>query len=174
MILNTSTKYPLPVQRPAPEASVQSDGVIGEHLAGENSPSSECDPSPRHAAVDTGSEEPGAPPQSPAISTGSGPRASRAETQIMEEEEVFPFGTSMNGFLRSNRTSTEQECNLLQSDVGVNDNKVQTEVGMDGSNDATTQQAAVREESVSHTEKRQRTTAWATEQNKLFDRGRLL
>ena len=94
----------------------------------------------------------------------------------MEEEEIFLFETSMNGFLRSNYTSTEQECLLLQSDVGVNDNKVQPEVGMDNSNDATTQQAAVREEFVSPTEKLQQqgTTAWATEQNKQFDRGRLL
>ena len=78
MILNT--KYQLPVQRSAPETSVQPDSVIREHRAGENSPSSECDPSPRRAAVDTGSEKPGTPPQSPAISTGSGPGASRAET----------------------------------------------------------------------------------------------
>ena len=57
MILKTS--YPFPVRRPAPETSVQPDDVIGEHRAGENSPSSQCDPSPRRAAVDTGSEEPG-------------------------------------------------------------------------------------------------------------------
>ena len=174
MILNT--KNPLPVRRPAPETSVQPDDVIGEHRAEENGPSSQCDPSPRRAAVDTGSEEPGTPLQSPAISTGSGPGALRAETQIMEEEEIFPFETSMDGFLRSNCTSTEQECNLLHSDVGVNDNKVQPEVGMDDSNDATSQQAAVREEFVSPTEKRQQqgTTAWASEQNKQFDRGRSL
>ena len=42
----STTKYPLPVRRPAPETSVQPEGVIGEHPAGENSPSSECDPSP--------------------------------------------------------------------------------------------------------------------------------
>ena len=36
MMLNT--KYYLPVQRPAPETSVQPDGMIGEHRAGENSP----------------------------------------------------------------------------------------------------------------------------------------
>ena len=174
MILNT--KYPLPVQRPAPETSVQPDGVIGEHRAGKNSPSSECDPSLRRAAVDTGSEEPGTPPQSPVISTGSGPGASRAETQIMEKEETFPFETSMDGFLRSNCTSTEQECILLQPDVGVNDNKVQPEVGMDDRNGATTQQAAVCEEFVSPTEKRkqQGTTAWATEQHKQIDKGRSL
>ena len=107
MILKTND--PLPVRRPAPETSVQSDDVIGEHRAGENSPSSQCDPSPRRAAVDTGSEEPGASPRSPAIGTGSGPGVSRAETQ-MEEEEIFSFETSMDVFLHSNRTSTEQEC----------------------------------------------------------------
>ena len=77
MILET--EYQLPVLRPAPETSVQPDSVIREHRAGENSPSSECDPSPRRTAVYTGSEEPGTPPQSPVISTGS-PGASRAET----------------------------------------------------------------------------------------------
>ena len=63
--------------------------------------SSQCDPSPRRAAVDTGSSEepgtpqrspaistgpvePGTPPQSPAISTGS-PRTSQAATQMEEE-----------------------------------------------------------------------------------------
>ena len=140
MILNT--KYQLTAQRPAPETRVQPDGVIREHRAGENSPSSECNPSPRRAAVDTGSEEPATPPQSPAISTGSGPGASQAETQM---EEVFPFETSMGGFLRSNFTSMEQEYILPQSNVGVSDNRVQPEVGMDDNNNATTQQAAVRE-----------------------------
>ena len=33
--------------------------------------SSRCDPSPRRAAVDTGSEEPGTPPRSPTIGRGS-------------------------------------------------------------------------------------------------------
>ena len=80
----------------------------------------------------------------------------------------------MDGFLRSNFTSIEQEYILLQSNVGVNDNRVQPEVGVDDNNDATTQQAAVREELVSLTEKRQGTTAWATEQHKQFDRGRSL
>ena len=161
MILNT--KYQLSVQRPAPGTPVQPDDVIGEHRAGENSPSSECDPSPRRAAVTTGSEKPGTPLQSPAIGTGSEePGASRA-----------PFETSMDGFLRSNFTSMEQEYILLQSNVGVNDNRVQSEVGMDDDNNATTQQAAVREEFVSPTEK-QGTIAWATEQNKQFDRDRSL
>ena len=91
------TKYPLPERRPAPETSVQPDDVIGEHRAREKSPPSQSNPSPRRAAVDTGSEEPGTPPRSPAIDTGSGPGVPRAETQ-MEEEEIFPFETSMEGF----------------------------------------------------------------------------
>ena len=158
------TKHQLPAQRPAPKTPVQLDDMIGEHRAVENSPSSECNPSPRRAAVDTGSEEPGAPLQSPAIGTGSEePGASRA-----------PFETGMDGFLRSNLTSMEQECTLLQSNVRVNDNRVQPEVRMDDNNYTTTQQAAVREEFVTPTEKRQGTTTWATEQHKQFDRGRFL
>ena len=162
MILNT--KYQLPVQRPAPETP-EPDDMIGEYRARENSQSPECDASPRRAAVDTGSEEPGTLQQSPAISKGSRPGASRAETLM--EEEIFPFETSMDGFLRSNLTSMEQECAFLhQPDVGVDDDEKETTT--------TTQQAAVREEFVSHTEKRQGTTAWATEQHKQFDRGRSL
>ena len=159
--------------------------------------SSQCDPSPRRAAADTGSEEPGTPQQSPAISTGSGepgtpqqspaidtgsekpgtplkspaistgsgPEASRVETQM--KEEIFPFETSIDGFLHSNFTSTEQESVLLhQQDVGVDDDEKETT--------NTFQQAAVREEFVSPTEKQQGTTAWATEQHKQFDRGRSL
>ena len=169
------TNYPLTVRRPAPETSVQPDDVIGEHRVGENSPSSQCDPWSRRTVIDTGSEEPGTPSRSPAIGTGSGPGVLRAETQ-MKKEEFFSFETSMDGFLRSNCTSTEQECILLQSDVGVNDNKVQPEVGMDDSNDATIQQADAREEFGRLTKMRQRqgTTAWAAEQNKQFERGRSL
>ena len=44
MILKTN--YPRTVRRPAPETSVQPDDVIGEHRAGEDSASSQCDPSP--------------------------------------------------------------------------------------------------------------------------------
>ena len=76
--------------------------------------------------------------------------------------------------MSSNFTSMEREYILLQSNVGVNDNRVQPEVGMDDNNNATTQQAAVREEFVSPTEKRQGTTAWATGQHKQFDRRRSL
>ena len=140
--------------------------------------SSQCDSSPRRAAVDTGSEEsgtpqqspaistgpvePGTPPQSPTISTGS-PRASHAATQM--EEEISPFKSSMDGSLNQNFTSTEQESALLhQQDVGVDDDEKETT--------ATTQQAAVREELVSYTEERQGTAAWTTMQHKLFDRSR--
>ena len=99
--------------------------------------SSQCDPSPRRAAVDTGSEEPGTPPQSPAIGTGSEePGASRV-----------PLKTSIDGFLNPNFTSTDQECALLhQPDVGVDDDEKETT--------ATSQQSAVREEFVSPTKKR--------------------
>ena len=47
---------------------------------------------------------------------------------------------------------------------------------MDDINDATTQQAAAREEFARLTKMRQRqgTTAWAAERNKQFDRGRSL
>ena len=72
----------------------------------------------------------------------------------------------MDSFLRSYCTSIEREYILLhQPDVGVDDEKETT---------ATSQQATVREEFASPTEKRdqQGTTAWATEQNKQFDRGR--
>ena len=135
MILKS--EYQLPVLRPVPEISVQPDSVIGEHRAGENSTSSECDPSPRRAAVVTRSEEPGTPPHSPAISTGSRPKVSQAEMQM--EEEIFSFATSKDVFLRSKCTSLEEDYILLQ---------VQPEVGMDDSNNANTSQAAAREESV--------------------------
>ena len=120
MILKS--KYELPVLRPAP-TSVQPDGVIGEHRAGGHSQSSECDPSPQRAAVDTGSEEPATPPQSPAISTGSEPEASRAETQTMEQEYIL-IQSREYIFLRLNFASTGQESALLhQQDVGIDDDK---------------------------------------------------
>ena len=60
----------------------------------------------------------------------------------------------------------EQECALLnQLDVGVDDDEKETTT--------TTQQVAVREEFVSPAEKRQGTTAWATEPHKQFDRAGL-
>ena len=140
--------------------------------------SSQCNLSPPRAAVDTESEEPGTPqqspaistgpvepetpPQSPAISTGS-PGASHAALQM--EEEISNFESSMDGSLNQIFTSTEQESALLyKQDVGVDDDEKETTT--------TPEQAAVREEFVSYTEERQGTTAWATKQHKLFDRGR--
>ena len=71
----------------------------------------------------------------------------------MEEEELFSPETSMDSFLYSNITSPEQEYILFKSDIGVDDN-----------NEATSQQAAVREEFATPTKKPQQrgTTAWAT------------
>ena len=162
MILKS--EYQLPVLRPVPEISVQPDSVIGEHQAGENSTSSECDPSPRRAAVVTRSEEPGTPPHSPAIITGSGPEVSQVETQM--EEEFFSFVSNRDVFLRSKCTSLEEDYILLQ---------VQPEVGMDDSNNANTSQAATREESARlRFGQQQRMAAWSTDQSKQFDRGRLL
>ena len=165
MILKS--EYQLRVLRPVPEISVQPDSVIGEHRAGENSTSSECDPSPRNAAVVTRSEEPKTPPHSPAIITGLGPEVSQVETQM--EDEIFSFEASTDGFSNQNFTSTKQESALLhQQDVGVDENEKETTT--------TTKQAAARKEFVSPTEKQQQrgTTAWGTEQQKLFDRSRLL
>ena len=159
------SEYQLPVLRPVPEISVQPDSVIEEHRAGEKNTSSECDPSPRHAAVVTRSEEPGTPPHSPAIITGSGPEVvSQVETQM--EKEIFSSEASRDVFLRSKCTSLEEEYILLQ---------VQPEVGMDDSNNSNTSQAATREESARLLfGQQQRIAAWSTDQSKQFDRGRLL
>ena len=88
----------------------------------------------------------------------------QAETQIMEEIENFPFETSMDGFLRSNCTSTEQEYILLhQSDIGVVDNDVAT---------ASKLQAGAREESARlPIGQQQGMTACSSDQNRQFDRG---
>ena len=125
--------------------------------------SSQCDPSPRRAAVDTGSEEPGTPPQSPAIGTGSGPGVSQLETST-KEEGTFPPETSMDGFRHPNFTSPEEECILLKPDIGVDDNDEAT---------AFTVQASAREESARlPIGQQQGMTAWPTDQNRQFDRGR--
>ena len=147
------------------QVKVDVEGLRMEIILSQPS-SSECNTSPRRAAVDTGSEEPGTPTQSPAISKGSGPEAQQAETQM--HGGMLSFEASMDGFLNQNFLSTEQESALIhQQDVGVDDSEKET---------TTTQQAAVRKEFVSPTKKQQQrgTTAWGTEQHKLFDRGRLL
>ena len=170
----SKAEYQPSVLRPVPKTSVQPDDMIREYRVGENSPSSECDPSPRRAAVDTrSSEEPGTPPQSPAISTGSKPEASQAETQM--EEEIFSFEASMDGFLNQNLTSLEQEYILIQSKEEYILLQVQPEFGMDDSNNDTTSQAAAREDSARlPIGQQQRMIAWSTDQNRQFDRGRLL
>ena len=82
------------------------------------------------------------------------------------EEEISPFESSMDGSLKSNCTSLEQEYILLQ---------VQPEVGMDDSNNATTSQVTAREEPARlPIGQQQGMTAWSTDQNRQFDRGRLL
>ena len=84
----------------------------------------------------------------------------------MGEEEPFPLETSMDGFLHSNCTSSEQECIQLHQPNVVVDNEKQTTASL--------QQAAVREEFVSPTKKRQQQEMimWSTDQNRQFDRGR--
>ena len=137
-------------------------------------PSSECDPSPRRAAVDTGSGEPGTPPQPPAISTGSGPEVSRVETGSLIGKD-FCDGASTDGILHSNCTSLEQEYILIQSREEYILLQVQPEVGMYDSNNATTSQAAACEDSARlPIGQQQGMTAWLTDQNKQFDRGRPL
>ena len=116
------SEYQIPVLRTVPEISVQPDSVIGEHRAGENSTSSECDPSPRRPAVVTRSEEPETPPPSPTKITGSGPEVSQVETQM--EDDIFFFEASTDSFFNQNFTTTEQESALLhEQDVGVDDNE---------------------------------------------------
>ena len=135
--------------------------------------SSECDTSPRRAAVDTRSEEPGTLTQSPTISTGSGLEAPEAETQM--EGGIFSFEASMNGFLSSSCTSLEQEYILIQSREEYILLQVQPEVGMDDSNNANISQAATREETARLLMgQQQEMKAWSTDQNRQFDRGRLL
>ena len=66
------------------QMKVDLEGLRMEIIVSQPS-SSECDTSPRRAAVDTGSEEPGTPTQSPAISKGSGPRHSKQKRKCREE-----------------------------------------------------------------------------------------
>ena len=89
--------------------------------------------------------------------------------------DFFSFEASTDGFLSSNCTSLEQEYILIQSREGYILLQVQPEVGMDDSNNANTSQAAVREESARlPIGQQQGTTAWSIDQNRQFDRGRLL
>ena len=146
------------------EMRVDAEGLRMEIVLPRPEPPLQCDASPRRLpAVDTGSEEPGMPRRSLAIDLGSDEfEVSRA--QSTETEKNVPLQASMDWFLRLNCSSPEQECILLQPDVGVDDEKDQP---------STSQQVAAREEFARPTKKRQlqRTTAWTTNQSKQFDPG---
>ena len=167
MILNSA--YKLPVLRSASQVPVQPDNVTGEHRVEHHSTASECDLSPRHAAVVTRSEKLETPPKSPAISTGlDRPGVSPAfeADSPLTEESFFPFEASMDDLL-DKVTSTKQEVEpalLHQRGVGVDDGEKET---------TTTEQAAAREQSTRPTIRQLRTTASSTLQSKQFDRGRL-
>ena len=123
-ILNSA--YKLPVLRSASQVSVQPDSVTGEHRVEHHSTASECDLSPRHAAVVTRSEKLETPPKSPAISTGLDKPgispAFEADT-LQTDESFFPFEASTEDILDKYFTSTKQEepALLHQRGVGVDD-----------------------------------------------------
>ena len=167
MILNSD--YQLPALRSASQVSVQPDSVTEEHRVEQVSTASECDLSPRHAAVVTRSEKLETPPKSPAISTGlDKPGVSPAfeADSLQTDESLFPFEGSTDDLLDKYVTSTKQEepALLHQRGVGVDDGEKET---------TTTEQAAAREESARPTIRQLRTTASSTQQSKQFDRGRL-
>ena len=167
MILNSA--YKIPVLRSASQVPVQPDSVTGEHRVEHHSTASECDLSPRHAAVVTRSEKLETPPKSPAISTGlDRPGVSPAfeADSPQTEESFFPFEASTEDLLDKYFTSTKQEepALLHQRGVGVDDGEKETTL---------TEQAAAREESTRPTIRQLRTTASSTLQSKQFDRGRL-
>ena len=81
----------------------------------------------------------------------------------------------MDGFLRSNCTSLEQEYILIQSREEYILLQVQPEVGMEDSNNPTTSQAAAHEESARlPIGQQQGMTTWSTDQSRQFNRRRLL
>ena len=164
MILNSD--YQLPVLRSASQVSVQPDSAIREHRVEQHGTVSECDLSPRHAAVVTRSEKLETPRKSPAIGTGPNrPGVSPAfeANSPLKEESLFPSETSMEAFLNFNLLSPEQECTFHQPEIGV-----------EISDEATSKlQASAREDSARPTIRQLRTTAWSTQQSKQFDRGRL-
>ena len=121
MILNSD--YQLPVLRSVSQVSVQPDSATGEHWVEQHSTASECDLSPRHAAVVTRSEKLETPPKSPAIGTGHDrpgvSPAFEADSPQDQEESLFPSETSMEAFLNFHFLSPEQECTFHQPDIGV-------------------------------------------------------
>ena len=142
------------------EMNVDVEGLRMEIILSQPA-SSQCDPSPDVPWSIRGQRNP--------ESRDGRPRSVQVKIRSIASRDAnggrfFHFEFSMDDFLRSNCRSTEQEYILLgQLDVGGDDEK-----------EATSQQAAVREEFASPTEKRQQegATAWATEQNKQFDRDR--
>ena len=163
MILNS--EYPQSVLRYGSQVPVQPDNVTGEHRVEHHSTASECDLSPRHAAVVTRSEKLETPPKSPAISTGLDKPgispAFEADT-LQTDESFFPFEASTEDLLDEYVTSTKQEVEpaLLHQRDGEKET-------------TTTEQAAAREESTRPTIRQLRTTASSSLQSKQFDRGRL-
>ena len=159
--------YPLPILRSASQVPVQPDSVTEKHRVEQVSTASECDLSPRHAAVVTRSEELETPPKSPAISTGLDKPgispAFEADTP-QTDESFFPFEASTEDLLNVTSTKQEEPALLHQRGVGVDDGEKETR---------TTEQAVAREESARPTIRQLRTTASSTQQSKQFDRGRL-
>ena len=105
MILNSD--YQLPVLRSVSQVSVQPDSAIGEHRVEQHSTASECDLSPRHAAVVTRSEKRETPPTSPAIGTGlnrAGVSPAFEADSPQTDESLFPFEASTDDFLGKNVT----------------------------------------------------------------------
>ena len=97
----------------------------------------------------------------PAIGTGSDePGVLRFETS-MEEEEILPLETSMDGFLHVNFTSPKQECIVFEPDVGVDDH---------GESITSKVQADPGEEFARLPIGRQQRKTASTEENKQFDR----
>ena len=168
MILNS--EYPQSVLRYGSQVPVQPDNVTGKHRVEHHSTASECDLSPRHAAVVMRSEKLETPPKSPAISTGldkPGISPAFGADTLQTDESFFPFEASTEDFLDEYVTSTKQEVEpalLHQRGVGVDDGEKET---------TTTEQAAAREKSTRPTIRQLRTTASSTLQSKQFDRGRL-
>ena len=139
------------------EMRVDVERLRMEIILSQPAPRPQCDLSPRRLpAVDTGSKETGTLRRSPAIGTGSD-EPGVSQTESTEKEEMFPLETSVDGILRFNCTSPDQQDTIIL---------LQPDVGMDDNNETTTQQAAAREEFARPTKKRQQQgmTAWSTEQ----------
>ena len=121
------------------------------------------DPSPRRAAVDTGSKEPREPRRSPASVRGQDPEYRNLKRK--RRRKNFSFFKPVWIVFCIQIAQAPSRSIFYQPDVGVDDEKETT---------AISQQGAVHEELASPTEKRQQqgTTAWATEKNKQFDWGR--